>query len=315
MIQLFNETENPVWELKKTSEKYCRIQTRTEPRFGIDIYMENIDMDKFDMDVLNTINDFKAPVTLYEGSTSQHFESKRLFPYIKAGSKNFGSTIVLAAFDISDGKRLINHYSRFAYLYDAYYDFDKKQLYMIFSFNNTPNPDRRCYLENVFISADDKTASMKHFYLNRGEVQIVSKQMSMENPIEKGKKGYIVTIDMSVNNGKGYNFRLFVPNKPTRNIFIEHEDLKDRVLELNAERYGHSAENTFVTVINDGFREEAKRLSTEEKIGAVTYFIDKTKDEIVDDQEIKSKILNEYCGKFFKYVMVFCSDGSVFRLR
>ena len=315
MIQLFNETQNPVWELKKTSEKYYRIQTRNEPHFGIDIYAENIDIDKFDQNVLDTINDFKAPVTLYSGSTSQHFESKRLFPFIKAGNGNFNSTVVIAAFDINDGKRLINHYSRFAYLYDAYYDFDRKQLYMIFSFNNTPDPERRCYLENVFESADGKYASMKHFYLNRGEVSIVSKQMSLENPIEKGKKGYIVTVDMSTNNGKGYNFKLFVPSKPTRNIFIENEDIKDRMFEINQNRYGYSPESTFVTIIDDNFREEAKRLSTEEKIGAVTYFIDKPREEISGNQELTSKILNEYCGKFFKYIMILCNDGSVIRLR
>lgn len=315
MIQLFNETENPVWEMKKTSEKYYRIQTRNEPHFGIDIYADDIDIDKFDKSVLDTINDFKAPVTLYNGSTSQHFESKRLFPFIKAGKNNFNSTVVIAAFDISDGRRLINHYSRFAYLYDAYYDFDRKQLFMIFSFNNTPDPNRRCYLENVFESEDGKVASMKHFYLNRGQVQIVTKQMSLENPIEKGKRGYIVTDDLSTNGGKCYNFKLFVPTKPTRNIFIESEDVREKMLEINRDKYGHNPDNTFVTVIDDNFREEAKRLSTENKIGAVTYYIDKPREEVNENQEILNKILNEYCGKFFRYIMILCSDGSVIRFR
>ena len=314
MIQLYNETENPVWEIRKSSDKYLRIQTRVEPHFGIDVYTEGIDVDKIDESVLDTINDFKSPVTLYTGNTSQHFESKRLFPYVKASSKNFGSVIVLAAFDISDGKRLINHYSRFAYLYDAYYDYSRKQLYMIFSFNNTPDPDRRCYLENVFMSADGNVATMKHFYVNRGEVSIVSKQMNMNTPVEKGKKGYIVTIDLSINDGKGYKFKKFIPTKPTRNIFIEHADLKEKMFEINQSRYGYNPESTFVTVIDENFRNEALRLSTEEKIGAVTYFIDRPRDEVINNQELSNKILNEYCGKFFKYVMILCNDGSTIRL-
>ena len=88
MIQLYNENEFPVWEMKQTSDKYHRIQTRVEPFFGIDVYSENLDMSKFNLSNLDTINDFKEPVVFYSGNTSQSFESKRLYPYIKDGNGN-----------------------------------------------------------------------------------------------------------------------------------------------------------------------------------------------------------------------------------
>ena len=320
MIQLYNENEFPVWEMKQTSDKYHRIQTRVEPFFGIDVYSENLDMSKFNLSNLDTINDFKEPVVFYSGNTSQSFESKRLYPYIKDGNGNYNSNIVIAAFDMTDGRRLINHYSRYAYLYAAHYDYAKKQLYMIFAFNTGNDPERKCYLENVFMSEDGKMAYMRHFYLNKGNIYVVAKQMDMENPIERGKKGYIVTTDLSINDGKDYAFKLFVPLKPTKNVFTFDSGNNETVINIYNERYNYTSDNVnIISISNENgdstFRETAKNLAVESKVAAITYFVDRPREAVTDDQELANEILNKYCGKFFSHVMVLCNDGFVVKIR
>lgn len=316
MIFIYNETDNPQWKVYKKNDYFTRIESLTNPLVGINLRSKDFPIEDFDQDLLNETNTVYNPKGVLNKPTAIRYDPKTLQPSINATDKKYNYDIYFITYDISDGRRIISEKHNNAYIYSYSYDYDKQQLQVIFSLNKK----YKSYLEFILMSSDDKEVFLRHF-MNQPHYKnsnMIYKSMKVEENqiIKQGDKGYIDTTD---NYADGHIFRLplYMPNRPSRLIFINSEEEKQEVIDLVKEHYKFNTDKIiFEVMTSENANTVAKKKAYDEMYSAATYYIpEMTKDELRKDRDAKKTIIDDMYGKMFKRVVALCKDGYIVKIK
>lgn len=313
MLFIFNETSKSQWKVSEKNPSFLRLENKQFPHLGFDILSRDIKLEDFNKDALDTSNSTKDLREAMSLPTAIRFETRGFKPFVIASKNEYNADIILASFDLEDDLRLINHFTKFAYVYDAIYDFDKHILHIIFSLNHTkPNS----YLQEVFTDAKDEYVFRRCFRWNEreGKYTVNSRSMKIADVPKKGERGYFNTNDYSTNHTV-YNISKYRPARPTNTVIIFKPSKVDECKKLLEDCKCHT-ERMNIMVAEKNFRKDIKNATERQHISAVTYYIDDmTSEEIREhrDEVLKNLSENRFAN-FFKLVYALGTDGKIIKL-
>lgn len=314
MLYLYNENDNPVWELKSDDSRFLRLQLIERPEFGINIQNRDIKKEDFNMAVLESTNNVYDVNRLADFNSSIHFDVKSLRPTIMHSDEKYNSDIYIASFDITDGSRVINLVTSKAYIYNSLYDYDAKMLHVIFSLNKKAD---KTFLEFIFEDKDKKNVFIRHFMINAKSnlPKVVARSMSLSNPIERGKRGHINPTDHA--NGTKYNIKRYVPLRPTKLIFFDKNEDKEAMCNAITSTFKYDMERSELQCLEGSdVREVVKGWVYNKNYRCATYYVpEKNREEIRADADFRKSLLDDKYAKLFDVVLVLCNDSWVVRIK
>jgi hypothetical protein len=320
MILVYNETENPIWELREKNNNYLQVINKQTSECSISILRKDVVDDELKKESLDSINDLNNLKVFYSGNTAVRFDRWQLRPFIRKAGNDFNTNVVLASIDISDGRRLLNIRNYNAYIYSYYYNYEKKQLFIIFSMNESIS--KACLellFENEEGQPDNPRVFLKVFHLSYGshELKITSRNRRKNDIPPIGNPGYIAYSDHTVDKYNYYQ-RNYLPMRLTQLMIFLKRGQKDYFLtdELIKKNRVHPNQMIIIEPPEEGefnLRNTIRDLIETKRITAVTY-IDPEKqieDARVDKetyQAFKKNILVDNYGDYFTHV--FFMDGE-----
>lgn len=327
MLYIYNENPEAQWEVYEKNSSFFRIANKSCERFGIDMLQDGIDITDFNQDALQTKNNLGMPVLMMDKPTMVLFERKKLRPFLKKASEKNAQDFIFASFDIRDGRRVINQYSKNAYIYLVRYDYFKHQFHMIFRLEHNKEKlldnNAKTFLQTIFMDKEKEHVSLRHFHYNPvyDQYKCVYKTMRIEGMPPKDHHSYIDTTDRSRgDDGTIYDFRKYIPAKPSALIFLTNGDGGTETCKNFLRNMYRVDPSKYTFVSNDdtgNLRDKLKSLIEIEHLSAVTYFIDNMGyDEMKEKRhDIREQIDRDYFGLFFNTVMVMSGlDGKILRL-
>lgn len=317
MIYVYNETMKPQWKVVEKNQTFLRLENQLNKRFGIDIYKGDLTIDDFNSGVLDSVNDTNIK-TLLDISTTVVFEKKALSPFILTNMK-YNNDIIIASFDISDGRKILNHRVRNGNVYAYTYDVSRGVFTIIFSLNiREESPS----IQEIFKDANENIIYRRVIYFNSRsrEYGISYREIDIDRVPKQGEKGYINITDESIDNGRNINIRTYTPNRPTYTFIITNVEKKDEVVELLENKYHitESKQINLITIDNiENIRDTMKNLREHDHIKAVTFYVDDYNTEELREniEEVIEDLINTKCGSYFNKVFAMANDGLISRIR
>jgi hypothetical protein len=314
MILVYNENENPQWELVKKNNFFIRINNKN-CNFGLDLLSKEISESEIDTEALANNNELRAPKVVLNKNTIIRYDKIKLQPYIRTSQSDFNTDIILASFDISAGERLINHSAYGVYISQFEYDYEKHQLHVIISIDSTvENP----YLEFYFMNKSENVAALHCLIYDSKtkEFKAIYRSKAINAIPPKGSRGYINTNDRSIDKTK-YNIRCYIPSRPTNNIVINDPDEKNFICNTLIEKFKLNPEKTNFILSKEDLKASLKDLVRYHGFVGITYYDgSKTAEEVKESRDTYLDKLNEEkFAKYFNVVFVMTNDGRVTRLK
>ena len=320
MIFILNECAKPQWKVEKLEhpDNTYRLSLMNG-KISIDVKTDG--ETQFNEDALTTINDVREFTKLLDMKTVVRFDYKNLHPRIMSSSSDFNCDFFIVSFDIGQ-YRLINQMRKNAYTYLQYYDYETRTMTMLFSLNMR---GVRAFIENVFMSDDEKTVMMKHLTWSGkyNKPIIITRAASVDRvkTLKRGDRGFIDIRDRTLpeSGGKVYKLPVFIPMRPTKLFVVNNNEDFEIAKKLTTEIYKNDLEKNIVLNIEELGEEDFRKKAKEQCSSgykAITYFTkDISYEEYHDNWSEHSKtILNEKCGKFFNHVLLMTNEGRVSRL-
>ena len=321
MIFLFNETATPAWKLHQKNDSFLRIENTSFSKVGIDILKKMFNDDSFDSDRFNDVDMTRDFVDVTEKSGAHialRFDKKTMKPFIIGSNKDFDANIMFLSLDLSDGKKVLNYSSRYAYIYDYVHDPKNNRFDMIFSLNNRDG--NKASISVVFTDETGEHIISKNVYYNSTDNKfvVITRSIKKTNIPPKGQRGYINTEDRTDKNGRLRIFR-YRPAIPTGLLVCVDPSKLDECKDIiNNEHARDARDVTFVAEEDSGtLRNTLKTLNEKNRYQAVTYYIDNiSTSEILDDRAATLDYLKEkYFSSFFNIVYAMGNDGRIARLQ
>lgn len=317
MIYLYNETTKPQWDIVEKNNTFFRLENQTNKRFGIDFLKGDLSRESFNLDVLDTVNDVSLN-TLFNGTTTVVFEKKALTPFIINGL-NYNTDIIIATFDLSDGRRILNHRVRNGNVYSYMYDVNYGVFTIIFSLNTREDSPS---IQEIFKDNENKMIFRRVIYFNgkNKEYGISYRALDIDRVPKQGEKGYININDESIDNGRNIKIRCYTPNRPTYTFILTNREKQDEVTDLLANKYKITENKHINLLILDNMetiRDTMKNLHEHDHIKAVTFYVDDYNTEQLREniEEVVEDLINTKCGSYFNKVFAMANDGLISRIK
>ena len=327
MIMIYNETENPMWELSEKNENYLQISNKLVPSFGIEVYRENFDKDKISEKALKTVNSLSDLSIAYKENTVVRFDRWQLTPLIRSAEGDFNTDIILASFDLNeDTRRLINLRNYHSYIYDFFYDYKNHHLFVIFSLNKTvQNACVEVLFEKETNEEGNPLVFLKVFHLDRNKrtMRVSSRARNLKDIPDRGKPGYIRYEDRSIDKYE-FKVRPYMPIRLTHCAIITEKDDRGFLTEEIIKENRINPENMIIIEPPEegefAMRSILKDTVEIHRTTAITYILPKIKkDDITSSpdkfEEFKEHILKDMYGDFFTRVLVMDGDKEVFIIK
>ena len=316
MIYIYNETAKAQWKIYEKNSSFLRLENKFDRKLGFDIRDIGLEREDFSDDALGTTNNTKITM-LCDKKTSVVFERKALLPFVIAGDK-YNTDVIIATFDLSDGRRILNHRIREGNVYTYSYDLENQTFTVIFTLNTGK---RSPSIQEIFRDEEHKMIYRKVIYWNdrQEEYGVNSRELTIAKLPPKGERGYINVNDESIDNGNGINIRCYTPSRPTWTVIVTKPSKVDDAKKILEERY-HMTDNRLNLIVakdSKELRDEARSLREKEHVKAVTYFIDNVDCEKLraDIDNYAAEIENNKFGTYFNKIFALTNDGMVSRLK
>lgn len=317
MIYMYNENESAQWKIYKKNDRFLRLELIDDPSFGMNIHANDLTEDSFKKEVLESTDDVYNANVLLDEKTIIRFDNRSLRPSIRKSSNDTNMDIYVVSYDISAGQRVINAQTKHgAYIYACKYDYDNKQLHIIFTLNEKEtNPS----LEIIFMDNTGSNVIMRHFMVQTryNKVCMISKSMKTNSKLKRGDRGFVDPTDR-VNGKTTYPFRIYVPLRPTKMILFDHDSDKESVEKILSETFHFDPKRSLLISMEstENVREELRKYVYEGSYSCATIYLpDTDHTELKKDKKKKEEILKSHHEKFFETVLGLCSDGWIIRLK
>ena len=320
MICVYNDTEQPQWELITVNKNISKFTT-IDRTCGVDIVNNDFALDLPNLSTVKEMCDSFDVEILSYSDTAMRFEIASMYPIIRSGKDNFNSDIILVSIDISDGLKLINHKIAGMFIYAYSYSLAEKRLHLVIG--ATELKDRNSYCELYFKSANDKFIIMRCLIYDKDfrSYKIITRMKAIDKNPEKGKRGHIDTRDYSVDGT--YTIKPYLPLRPGNKIIVPNMECVENLSEGIAKKYKITTKRIeFIDKTSDEMIQRVRWLVRYGGYKAITIYDDsKSFDEMkallakTNYADYLAEYSDMFKHKYFDIIFLICNDMKTIRLK
>lgn len=308
MIYIYNQTNKPQWNVIDKAERFARIATVDDAKFGIDIFktagMEDAVMR---IDLSDEFGHRFDIVKVSDLTTTIRFDHRHFNPFIMPVEEGNNTDILLISVSLDEGKEMINYFSRDAFVYYYKIDAEHDVMHFVVSFNvNEQMPFIQFILRGY--DRDMVTRVMVRYSDRRNAYEVTNTTIAKIEVPAKGQRGYFDTSDRRLEDGT-HPIHVYRPARPTHTI-VKLDDVTDEQMDRIKHRY-HLTDRSAKFVAPRELRNYARKT----RISAVTYVINKDTKSIIDNKDEVIESLAKLGVHFYRTVNVVSNEGKVIRIK
>ena len=324
MIYLYNETAEAQWELQseQKNENFSILTLVNKDYAFLNIGVKKgIDANQFVFNEKEDSTKSENVYTLMSAPVVLGLDRKNFSPYIAPikSEKKKDDEIFLATFELDKDDRILNAFVRDGHIIDYACDIYAHKFTVIFTLNRykeKANPRFSMTLRDVNWNTIRKREIV--IDMKNGGVKVYNKNMRFESA--KNDK-FINLTDNSDKDGMDISLPIYIPMRPTYNIYVEDQVAKEKVEKLISERFHMDAakDKTVHFIVENEEDNMGKLIDSlvRKNVTAITYFFEeKTGEELKTNKEdaLNELDLNGYL-KEFVFILGLSNDGYIVRLK
>lgn len=309
MIFIYNQTNHPQWTVTDKTEKFARIHTVADNKFGLDIFKTNDVADEVaHMEVSNEFGHRFEISKVLNVKTTLRFDHRHYNPFVMPSNDGYNTDVLLLSISLEDGKDLINYYSRDAFIYAYKIDKEHEVFHAIISLNTRQILPFVQFITRSDLNRDVVNRLMIRYSDRRYSYEIVNSVMNTLDVPPRGQKGYFDISDKRNEEGV-CEIRTYRPARHTHTIA--------RLSEISDELYAKVADRFHITERSAKVldQRELRVYAQKQRISAITYIVDFDANTVKNNRDEVIERLAKLGYHYYRTIMVITNDLKIIRMK
>lgn len=309
MIFIYNQTNHPQWTVTDKTEKFARIHTLADNKFGLDIFKTNDAVDEIlRMEVGNEFGHRFEISKVLNIKTTLRFDYRHYNPFVMPSYDGYNTDVLLLSISLEDGKDLINYYSRDAFIYAYKIDKENDVFHAIISLNTRQTLPFVQFITRNDMNRDVVNRLMIRYSDRRYSYEIINSVMNTIDVPPRGQKGYFDISDKRNEEGV-CEIRTYRPAHHTHTV-VRLSEISDELFTKVVDHY-HITDRTAKVVDQRELRTYAKK----QHLSAVTYIVDFDANTVKTNRDEVIERLGKLGYRYYRTIMVITNDLKTIRMK
>nr|DAS62707.1 MAG TPA: hypothetical protein [Caudoviricetes sp.] len=309
MIFVYNQTNTPQWTVTDKTEKFARIHTVADNKFGLDIFKSDGIADEVNhMDVSHEFGQHFEISKVLNAKTTLRFDHRHYNPFVMPSNDGYNTDVLLVSISLDNGKDLINYYSRDAFIYAYKIDKENQVFHAIISLNTRQSLPFVQFITRSDMNRDVVNRLMIRYSDRRYCYEIINTTMNTLDVPARGQKGYFDISDKRNEEGV-CEIRTYRPARHTHTVTRLNE-ISDEAFAKVAERFHINDKSA--KVLN---QRDLRAYAQKQHISAITYIIDFDTNTVKTNRDEVIERLAKLGYHYYRTIMVITNDLKIIRMK